>query len=353
MFEQEPTAEPDEAGYIAPSNDAEGWTFETEATAAELDEAGYAAPTEAEAWSFEAEAVSVTVDDSYVPAPEAETPVEPGYAVESGEPGDWVFEQEPTAEQDEAEYAAPVNVAGAAAETGTPEYAFAPFDEPEAPTYSDFTPPAVTEGAPLDANETRAVSDSTHDFSFESPVEEHAFQFDAFAALPVAQTVADEYAAPESEPDAEIGEGDAPAAEMRPTNDYDYDPDDELPWRARRSAPRAKTDTAEHKPVTNFSLPPAPEARDAYSFDSFATPEAPNTATDNPQAPAGAEFDFDHSNHSAALSTDAFAAPPVPQAEMDEIAALYSGLDEALKSRPDDRAEPPGYDQEAEEEEAG
>ncbi len=111
-----------------------------------------------------------------------------------------------------------------------------------------------------------------------------------------------------------------------------YDPNAEIPWRARhRTGPLGRRETAEHKRASNLD---APSAEPAFAVDPFSAPEPLSTTGSASSEP----FAFDPPHDNAGFQPEIFAAPPVSQEEMDAIAALYTGLDDALRARSAERA---------------
>jgi dTMP kinase len=271
--------------YALPVDDGEGWSFEP-ASPPEL--TGSAAQ---DAWTFEAAAADDTFDpgaqefsfDEMLPAQhapaatasDADLSTAAEYAAHAGSGEHWPFEDAPaqadawpeaaTSDADHstaAEYAAhadspaeedwpfeeaPVESAPAA------DYLFVPFEEAEAPPVDAFAPPQADAPAPAPEDNRFEFDAPKAEFSFDEDVQAQSVRSpDAITAPPHEFS----FAPP------------APAApaETNSAAEYDYDPDEELPWRARRGALRSKTDSAEIRRVTAFdpfqppAAPPGPRA---------------------------------------------------------------------------------------------
>jgi hypothetical protein len=289
-----PAAELSTAGeYAVPADEDEAWPFEASAPQESVESVA-AEPAE-NAWSIEPEEAVESAEtasgdfsfDETPPAPheaaatasDADLSTAAEYAAHTGSAEPWPFEDaqaEADARPDAAtsdadhsttaEYAAhaeaqtddgwafeeaPVESAPAA------DYHFVPFEEPEAPPAEAFVPPAPEDGAPMpEANRFDFDAPGT-DFSFDDGVPSGSERAAAESAAPANDF---SFAPPAPEP---------PAA-TEPAAEYDYDPDEELPWRARRGALRSKTDSAEIRRVTTFNPvqpPAAPGERRASDED--------------------------------------------------------------------------------------
>lgn len=330
-------AEPS-AGYEAPAE----YAFVPLPEADESFAAYYAEP------EAESEAGAPAGDYPYVPAPEAEGP----YDVYRGDLNAWVVPETqaavpaPEAVFEDEGGALPTGPATAEGEVPYDAYAAdltAWAAEPAAPEAETPAPAPVAdfedEGGALPSDFTAPAPDPFASLPQPAPDEEVPWHRRARTG-PLGRRDSGEHraVAPGVHPPAPEPEPFSPPPAA--PDELSYDPNAEIPWRARhRTGPLGRRDTAEHKRAAG---PDAPSSEPNLALDPFSAPE-PLAADDSH---AGGRFEFELPNGGAEVQADVFAGPPVSQEEMDAIAALYTGLDDALRARSAERAAPAAPDEE-------